>query len=271
MYEQKGNSRKLFLGVTEMLSLRSTFSGLIFFFGLQVSTLAAPVFFVSSPSTNSVDWSNSVSGFTINSNVDFEGVPIGAFNPTQYLMSDGVTITTTGAASAIQFGAGPAQTSTGGAIPGEGLHPASNFLFQDRGANILTISFANPVAGAGFFTIDKFGGAGFGANTLTAFSGQDGTGTNLGSAAGLLNNFQQNNLYFLGVSDTSSTIGSIVWEYSNSQFSGDTYGFDNIVFASTATAVPELDANGAPLALTLALGFLVLFADRRKRTREGTV
>jgi hypothetical protein len=54
-------------------------------------------------------------------------------------------------------------------------------------------------------------------------------------------NFQQNNLYFMGVTSSAGEIGSIVFRDTNS-LTGDTMGIDNILFSSNTTAhnaVPE--------------------------------
>ena len=166
-------------------------------------------------------------------------------------------------------GAGPGDTNNV-ASPlnsGEGLHPSSNFLQAPEGAlSNLTVSFSNPVAGAGFFVIDFFGAAGFGtvAPTLTAFSGANGSGANLGSASLPLFNFQTNNQVFFGVSDTSNSIGSVVWSY-NASSTSDSIGLDDIRFATFAAAsgVPEIAPDSWRTPLTLLGAGLLLLAYRR--------
>ncbi|MBC8240640.1 MAG: PEP-CTERM sorting domain-containing protein, partial [Alphaproteobacteria bacterium] len=75
------------------------------------------------------------------------------------------------------------------------------------------------------------------------------------SALSVNQNFQANNLYYMGVSDASNTIRSVVFSYSGAG-TGDRIGIDNILFAQ----VPE------QATLTLfGLGLLGLgFARRRK-------
>ena len=57
---------------------------------------AVPVFFFNSPATNSADWSASLAGATINTNVNFNSHPLGALNGSFYNVSDGVTLTGSG-------------------------------------------------------------------------------------------------------------------------------------------------------------------------------
>src|SRR5437868_5400316 len=97
--------------------------------------------FVNNPTGNSTDFQNYVAsqGGSVNSNVNFDSHPVGPLISTFYLASDGVTLTTTGAFGDVQSGAGPGQgnTSSGPLSPGEGVHPASNFLFDNAGPSTL--------------------------------------------------------------------------------------------------------------------------------------
>ena len=198
--------------------------------------------FTLNPTTNSQDWSSFITGLggTINSNVNFDAHPTGPLNPNFYLSSDGVTLTPIGDVNTVQFGAGPGQFNTSDMSPGEGPHPASNFLFDRVNASSLTISFDAPVLGAGLFVIDYFNpGTTNNPLQIEAFTGPNGTGSLLGVASSAGFNFQANRLYFMGVASSENDIRSIVFRDVNNA-SGDEIGLDNIVFAQqSVSAVPE--------------------------------
>ncbi len=218
------------------------------------SAQAALTAFVANPLTNSVDWTNAVvtGGGMVTTNIDFDNADVGA----SYVGTAG----TFGSS-----GAGPAQGNvfSGPLSTGEGVHSASNYLFvgspNSGPATGFVVNFASAVGAAGFSTIDYFGAAGFGnVLNISAYSGLNGTGTLLGSFDGQQFNFQNNNVYFMGVVSSSNDIGSIVF---NRAFdaSGDTIGIDNIV-SGTFGAVPE----PASWALLIA-GFGLTGAAMRRR------
>ncbi len=249
-------------------------SGLV---ALTLSLLNAPAAhaqltgFVNNPTTNSTDFNTFVTalGGVINTNLDFEGHPIGPLQSTFYLVSDGVTITTNQSGNQVAAGPGPSQSNTFSTplSSGEGVHPNSNYLgFGVEEPNTVTFSFNSPISAFGLFTIDLFNPSNNSIISITAFDGQNGAGTQLGSFNSLAFNFQQDNLYFEGLADTvgANSISSVVVSRTTNG-SGDISGLDNIRFArgSGVVAVPE----AGTLALALpALGMVgTVIARRRKK------
>ncbi len=226
------------------------------------SLSAGVVTFVADPTANSVDFATAVAmnGGTITT-LTFDDQATGALNPDAY---SGLGVTLTGVNfTTIVNGAGPGQGNTGGASPGEGVHPVSNFLSEGSSNDgSLTVSFASPVLAAGLFTIDLFNPDGTSDPvSLSAFTGPNGTGTLLGTAADVAANFQQNNLYFLGILSTAGDIGSVVFTQDGDS-SGDVIGLDNVEFAGGTTSTPE------PGTLSLIGIGLVGAALARKRLRS---
>ena len=251
--------------------------------GLGLATLTAAGFlgtpsahaqvtgFVSNPTTNSADFRSAVvaKGDTVDSNVNFNAMTVGpveAGGPTFYKASDGLTFSSTGLTTAIQNGVGPGQENTfnGPFSAGEGVHAASHYLLLD-GIGSLTLSFSAPVAGVGFSTIDLYNPGGANALSITAYSGTGGTGTALGTFNAVGDNFQTNNIYFMGAADRAgaNTIGSLVLAMPNG--SHDDIGIDDIQIARAAAPVPEASTTASfGLLLVLGLGGLVVAAKRRK-------
>ncbi len=232
----------------------------------------AVVGYVNNPTTNSTDFATGVAGLggTLNTDVNFSTVPLGTLPNNFYLGSDGVTLTPSDSTiNQVLFGAGPGQgnTFTGPLSSGEGLHAASNYLYSlspGSGTSSLTISFNTPVLGVGLYTIDYFGPeAGTNTLSITAFTGPNGTGTNLGTFTGVHANFQMNFLYFLGLTSSAGDIGSVVFSRS-SDFTGDNLGIGTIEFASAGSVVPEPSSLvSASIAGLLGLGY----AWRRRKSR----
>lgn len=159
----------------------------------------------------------------------------------------------------VQFGAGPGQSNTG-ADAGEGLHAASNFLFDGGAPSTLTILFNTPVLGAGLFIIDYFNPLANNPLTIEAFTGSNGTGTSLGSFSSVIANFQPNRLYFMGLVSTNNDIRSLVFNDVNSE-TGDTTGIDDILFSQ----IPEPGSI-----VLLPIGLLAVFGHGwRKRKRAA--
>jgi len=192
--------------------------------------------FVNNPSSNSVDWTNTVNGFggTVFT-LDFDAHPLGALQGNFYA-PQGVTLSTTGVFGNVVFGTGPNQANTAGNIPGEGPHPASNFLNGPDGIKTLTANFATPVCGAGLFTIDYFDNNSNDLMMIEAFTGPSGTGISLGSFSSINMNLQPDSLYFMGIADDTNSIRSMVFSYNGDPLS-DIIGIDDIKFARCEVAV----------------------------------
>jgi hypothetical protein len=229
---------------------------------------ASVQFFVNSPTTNSIDWTTSVTslGAVVNTNVNFNTHPVGALISSFYTVSDGVTLTASSSDNnQVQSGAGPGQGNNT-SMPlstGEGPHAPSNHLFDGGSPSTLTISFSQAVTGAGLFVIDHFN-PNFGEFLeLRAYDGPNGTGNLLGSALSASFNFQNNNLYFMGVSDTDSMIRSIQFIDTNT-LTGDTIGLDDIRFAR----IPVIGAVPEPISVFIwgSLAYLVGLAAWRRPT-----
>ena len=224
---------------------------------------AGLIFFTDQPSSNSVNWSNSVlaAGGVINSNVNFETHPTGALQTDFYSVSDGVTFSSHFNFDQVRFSVGPGQGGLSGALPGEGTHPRSNYLHVEADG-VFTVSFATPVIGAGFFTIDKFDMSFL---RLKAFSEPQAGGTLLGEVLATSQNFQRNNLFFMGVqSDDPAGIGSIQLVF---DAGGDVIGLDDFVFATAPPPSPPQPAAAPEPAsiMLLGMGAIGLAGVRRRR------
>jgi hypothetical protein len=227
---------------------------------LATAAHADTIGFVSRPSTNSTDFAAFVGSLGQSvSTLDFETHPFGALQ-SDFYSSQGVTLRGAGNMQIVS-GPGPGQgnTSNPPLSSGEGVHPDSKFLFVFDSPATLTVSFANPVAAAGLFTVDLFDPDSTQLRndvSIEAFSGPNGTGSSLGSFSSVRFNFQRDFLYFMGVGSTAGNIGSIVFRDPVGN-STDRIGIDNIEFAAT----PE-PATGA-LFISGAIGLAIRRARRR--------
>jgi hypothetical protein len=227
---------------------------------------AGVITYAGNPTGNSTDFAAGVAGIagTITT-YTFDTLATGTLASNAYA---GLTLNATGEFTTISNGAGPGQSnvSSSPVSPGEGAHPASNYLGDNEGTSGgLTVDFSTPVAGAGIFTIDVYNpSAGADNFSLSAYTGLDGTGTLLGTATGAQYNFQANNLYFLGITSSANNIQSVVFS-SNGSESGDVIGLDNLkVATSSGTVTPE---PGTILTSLFGLATFGLAAMRRRRPR----
>lgn len=209
----------------------------------------------------------------VNSSVNFSGVTYGTM-PSNYYSALGITITTTGIFSTygvedINGGPGEAGNSSPTST-GEGVNTTANGNYL--GPNVpyssgsaqgtVTFSFATPVRAFGLYVIDLFNPMGTNPDTLTAYTGQNGSGNVIATLTAAGDNFQSNYLYFMGLISTSSSIGSVVFTNSPATSSFPN-GFDNYVAISqiqfAGAVVPE------PSSLALVFGGLTLLALRFRK------
>ncbi|EDY83594.1 hypothetical protein VDG1235_3221 [Verrucomicrobiia bacterium DG1235] len=252
--------------------MKKTITASLLFLAIGVAghSHAVTTGFVTNASSNSSEWSTYVTslGSSINSNVNFDAHSIGALDGSFYTTSDGVTLTANGDSNTVANGAGPGQGNTDGAIKGEGLHAISNYLFDGGSASSLVISFAESVFGAGLSVIDYFNPNSSNQLSIEAFTGENGTGSSLGSFTSIGANFQRNNVYFMGIASDTANIRSIVFTDINDATS-DTTGIDDIVFAQASSA--RRSSEGVPdsgSAALLLIGGLLVIASLKSRLAE---
>ena len=240
---------------------------------------ATVIGFVNNPTTNSVDWTNEINslGGIIDIDINFNTLTIGstfASNASAYAVSEGVSFSQIAGMGTIANSAGPGVGSSGlGPFSaGEGVHPISRFVLSDSSqffgaaTSSFVTSFASPVLGVGLFTIDAYlVGYPF---YIAAYTGTNATGTLLGTfgSGSQGYNFQgfppsaANSLYYMGVVSTDNNIGSLKFYTANRANINDTFGIDNIRYATKQVqAVPE-----PTTILLLGLGLIGLAGVRRK-------
>ena len=103
--------------------------------------------FTSNATGNAAAWTASANGLgaTIDTSINFNTHPTGPLQNNFYAGS-GVTMNSTGDSNTVTFGAGPGQgnTTAGPLSSGEGLHAASNYLFDGGNASSFTLLFSTP-------------------------------------------------------------------------------------------------------------------------------
>ena len=213
---------------------------------------------------NSNEWRTAVKrlGCMINENVDFELHPPGALDDRFYESAEGVTLTPTGDISGVTYGEGPGQgnvTSTP-LSTGEGKHPASNYLADDTALSTLTVTFDQPVFGAGIFVIDNYNPSEDDPILIEAFTGPDGTGTSLGEFSSEAFNFQKNYMHFVGIVSDAGDIRSVVFTDVDGGMS-DRIGYDNLMFATDPPPIPL----PGPMAMTIIMPVVVTIYLMRKQ------
>jgi hypothetical protein len=130
------------------------------------------------------------------------------------------------------------------------------------------VSFATPVLGAGLFIIDYFNPIGDNPLTIQAFTGSNGTGTSLGSFSSVAFNFQNNNLYFMGITSDQENIGSIVFTDINTN-TGDTIGIDNIMFSRSLPSNDPVPEPSTWLLMGTGLVGMLGYGWRRQRQQHS--
>jgi len=230
--------------------------------------------YVNDPTADSTDFTTGITalgGSVTTFSVDT--LTPGSLNPTAF---SGATLSGTGNLAIVTAGNGPADDNpfTTPLSPGEGLSTYTDYIGEPSTAltdtGTLTVSLATPALGAGVFLIDLFNpDASADVVTLSAYTGASGTGTLLGTETDAQYNFQENNLYFMGISSSGDDIGSVVLSYDGS-VSGDEIGVGNILVGNasgTPTSTPEPSSQSL-LGIGLA-GIGLCYWVMRRRTARG--
>jgi hypothetical protein len=238
-----------------------------------------PTFFVADPQHNSQEWTSAIASENglINTDVNFRSVTPGFLNASFYnsaAHADGVTlIASDSSIDNVVNNLGPDQTGNQGPTStGEGTFAGGSYLQSTSPASngsSLTIKFSTPVLAVGLSTIDYFGSdtmlyGGKPTNVLT-LTVYDVSGNPLGSATGARDNFQPDNIYFMGFAATSDIIGSAVFSRS-SDADGDTIGISGIAFATGGGLHPIPEPSSLAL---LAAGATALVIRTRRRHRPA--
>ncbi|MDP7264465.1 MAG: hypothetical protein QGH39_02790, partial [Candidatus Thermoplasmatota archaeon] len=176
---------------------------------------------------NLANFNTAMGSMFINTQANFNNHPNGALRANFYA---GIGISSmTSTSGNVQNSAGPGQGNQGGAIQGEGPHQASGMLTNIGPNSQFTMTFGNAQSGVGFMVVDKFQGGGM---RLKGYSGVQGNGNLIATATAPNNNYQRNNMVFMGVTDGGvNSIRSVVWNIPNN--GGDVVGIDDIRFGAT--------------------------------------
>lgn len=220
---------------------------------LTVAAHATVIGYVSNLSGNSTDFSTAVAGAggTITT-YTFNDLATGGLSPSAY-----AGLTFSGNINQVAFGNGPGDgnDASGPLSPGEGANGASNYVWSGVNNDSLTVNFASSVSGVGLFVIDSFNIFG----TTTNISAFDSSNNLLGSFNGANFNFQNNNLYFMGITSSASDIASVVFSHFGSS-TGDRIALDNLQVATGGSTVPDSGST-----LLLLGGAMTAFAAFRRR------
>jgi hypothetical protein len=274
--------------------------------GTQVSSTVCA--YTDNPTGNSVDFAGSsldpggvfsnLPGATLNTGVDFNSLGLNTPSTGSFMASsnpgfysalvgyNGLTISATGI-----FNYYGVQDSTTGpsdngnvspASPGEGPNPgkpnqylgpntAYTFGAQSPSGSV-TFSFTNGVSAFGLFIIDLNNQSGVNPDTLSFYSGANGSGTLIATLTPVQDNFGSsptsacptcnvNDLYFMGLLSTSTPIMSAVFTTVNKNNNYlDYVALDRVEFTG---AVPEPGS----LALVFGGGLALLALRFRRRSR----
>jgi len=242
-------------------------TGLAFAFAAGQARADVVTGYNNDPTADSTDFSTGVFGLGgAVITLDVGTLSTGPLDTTAF---SGVTLAGTDSFTIVSAGAGPADGNdfTTPLSSGEGLSTSANYIGDDSTRyGSLTVSFDTPVLGAGIFLIDLFNPGAADPVTLEAFTGTDGTGTALGTFDAAQYNFQNNNLYFMGITSSGGDIGSIVLIQPFGNPGGDRIGLGNILFSTPSgspSAVPEPNAILFLLPVVVLIGVL---ARRKTRT-----
>jgi hypothetical protein len=208
--------------------------------------VAAITGFVSNPSNNSGDFATALTGLgqTVDTSVDFEGHPAGSLAGGHYAASNGVTFTEN-APRGVVHGTGATSGSIVSPVhTGEGLRTGMFGALVGNGLNwSVTATFASPVAGAGFMTVDYFNPWNDNTLSITAYDGPDGTGNVLGSYNAAAYCFQLNYMYFMGITSDAGDIRSV--RLSCNGFYGDGLYIDHLAYSVPTPGAAALLGLGA--------------------------
>jgi len=227
----------------------------------SLSLQAGVVGYTLNPTTNSTDFATAVSALSgvigdAHFTVDYEAHPLGALNPNFY---PGFTINFSPATATVTTALSGGGSVTSPTSPGEGLVTSGQHIYPASTFD-LEVTFIDPLLGFGFYIIDYYNPSGVNPGLLKAWDGPNGTGTLLGSFSTAQYDFQYNNKYFVGVTDSDRRIKSVTFGLPGG--AGDSVYFDDLQLAS---GIPE---PATMLLAGLALGIVVYFDRRRNRDQQ---
>ncbi|HYF14493.1 MAG TPA: hypothetical protein VD971_05395 [Phycisphaerales bacterium] len=212
----------------------------------SVPAFAAVTGFVSNPSNNSGDFASALAGlgYGVDTSVDFEGHPDGPLSSGLYAGTNGVTLTENAPRGVVHSTGATGGTIAAPVSTGEGLRTGMFGALVGYGVNwSVTATFAGPVAGAGFMTVDYFNPWNDNTMTIAAYDGPDGTGNLLGSYNAAAYCFQLNYTYFLGITSDAADIRSV--RISCNGFYGDGLYLDHLAYSVPAPGAAAILGFGA--------------------------